>query len=341
MREHRRRGDRGNQVNFSHCGWLLPSVVLTFCGAICQATVGTAEDRTEYFVQVTGAEAAPTKFKSYEEAWSIGVGFHNARRFAESQTALEAAVKLAPNDELRLKAYEALLPVYRVVSESEKMLDACDFILRKTDSDPKRSLTRSALLSFAYERGKIDVVVQRYEKVLKKDAKDRTALYVLSELYDRVKRDPQLAADYTKRLLALSGASDAPVDVPTSAKLAAQYVRQKEYRQGAELFEKIAPLDESLAAWNWKEAATAWLKVGEKEKALAAAKNAAASSAEKRSELLVHFWHRHVGEVFLATGEPALAITHLEKAIESTKIEGYVNDCKIALAKAREAVGAN
>ena len=46
-----------------------------------------------------------------------------------------------------------------------------------------------------------------------------------------------------------------------------------------------------------------------------AAKKSAASAPEKRSMLLTYFWHRGVADVFLDSGEPALAIPHYQQAI--------------------------
>src|SRR5205814_2200726 len=124
-------------------------------------------------------------------------------------------------------------------------------------------------------------------------------------------------------------------DVPEQAQLAQRYVKTGKLKEAAELFETIAPLDAKLEAWHYKEAATTWLKAKEKNKALAAAKKSAkATIPEKRTEQLVHFWHRALGAVFLETGE---AISHFEQAIASTKIEGYIKDCKAKLAQAEAA----
>ena len=71
---------------------------------------------------------------------------------------------------------------------------------------------------------------------------------------------------------------DKPVDVRATAKLAEQYVKLGKPQEGAELFEKIAPLDTNLAAWHWKEAARAWLAVKQKDRAKAAAQAAVAPS---------------------------------------------------------------
>jgi len=290
------------------------------------------------------AQAQPaedSKYQTVDQAWRAGVGYYNAGKFAASRKPFEAALKLAPDDKYRIKVYETLRPVYRQLPKPNKMMEACDFIIRHSDFEPKRSITRSDLLSFMHQRGKVDKLINFYASALKKDPNDFTALYVLSETYDRIKRDPKRAAELTKRLLALNG-GDKPVDVRTTAKLAMQLVRLKKYEEGAELYEKIAPLDKRLAAWHWKEAATAWIKVNNVVKALAAAEKSAASSPESRSQQLEHYWHRHLGEVFLRSGESAKAISHLKKAIDNTTIEGYINDCRrlIEQAEASEKVRA-
>ncbi len=62
----------------------------------------------------------------------------------------------------------------------------------------------------------------------------------------------------------------------------------------------------------------------------------AEASPEKRGDLLLHFWHRALGQVFLETGEPVLAVEHLEAAIKTTKIEGDIKDTQGELATAKE-----
>jgi len=282
---------------------------------------------------------AQTKFQSAEEAWRVGAAFHSSGNYAASREPFEAALQLAPDDNFRLKVYEALLPAYRMLPEPGKFVEASDFIITKSRSAAQRSLARRSLLAFVYQRGKADDLAKRYEEVLKKDEHHRTALYILSELYARVKENPKRAAELTERLVKLDRKEGKPLDVAQSAALAGHYVKAKRFTQGAELYEKIAPLDKKLAAWHWKEAASAWLQAGNRAKALAAAKKSSESAPEQRSDLLAHFWHRGVADVFLATGEPKLAIQHYEKAIQNTDIEGYLQACKKSLAEARAKAG--
>jgi tetratricopeptide (TPR) repeat protein len=282
---------------------------------------------------------AQTKYRSAEEAWRVGVAFCSSRNYAASREPFEAALQMAPDDKFRLKVYEALLPAYRQLADFDKFVGACDFLITKSPTAPQQSITRRALLAFAFERGKLDELASRYEDALKKDPQNRTALYVLSELYSHGKPNPSRAAELIERLAKIDPKSNQPANVLQSANLAMQYVKAKKYTEGAELYEKIAPLDEKLAAWHWKEAAAAWLRTGQKAKALAAAKKSAESPPEQRNDLLAHFWHRNLADVFLATGEAKLAIPHYEQAIAKTKIQGYVDGCQKSLAEARAKAG--
>ncbi|MBS0204138.1 MAG: sigma-70 family RNA polymerase sigma factor [Planctomycetes bacterium] len=278
------------------------------------------------------------KYTNADEAYAIGAALYNARNFSDSQDPFEAALRMAPDDKYRIKVYRALLGAYRQLPEIDKFVDAVDFIITKSDSAAERSLARTDLLSFVFQRGKTNDLARRYEAVLTKDDKNVTALYVLSELYADLKRDPKRSAELLERLAKVSADGGEKLNVAASAKLAQQYVKQGKYKEGASLFEKIAPLDASLAAWHWKEAAQAWIKAKDNPKALAAAKAAVAAGPEKRGDLLLHFWHRALGQVFVATGQPGMAIEHFEEAIKSTTIEGYLKETKAELITAREMV---
>ena len=278
---------------------------------------------------------AQTKYQNADEAWRVGVAYYNSRNYAATQEPLEAALKLAPNDTFRTKVYDALIPAYRTLPDLKKLFQASEFVIEHSDQAAKQSITRRGLIGFTFQRGKINELVSRQEKRLKKNKKDRTSLYILAEIYSRAIPDPQKAITYTNRLAKLDGKKGEPVSVRLSASLAQQHVRAKQYQKGAELYEKIAPLDEALAAWHWKEAASAWLRQGEKQKALVAAKKSHESAPEKRSDLLTHFWHKALADVFLATDQAKLAVEHYEKSIETTNIEGYIKSSKLGLADAK------
>ena len=123
----------------------------------------------------------------------------------------------------------------------------------------------------------------------------------------------------------------------SQAQLAQQLVKAGKFKEGATLFEAIAPLDAKLEAWHLKEAAATWLKAGDKTKAVAAAKKSAAAPPEKRGELLTYFWHRGVADTLLDSGEPAAAVPEYEKAIACCTIDGYLKDSKARLSEAQSA----
>ena len=284
-------------------------------------------------------EKAKSKFKSADEAFGVGAAHYNARNFEASREPFEAALILAPekDSDYRIKVYRALTASYRLLDTVDPFIEASEYIIRHSEQVAEQSLTRSSLMSFIHQRGKVEPFIKRHEARLKKNPKDRLSVYLLSEVYSRVQENPERSVELLKQLAALDGkkAGEA-VDVNASAKLAMQYIRAKEYEKGAELYEQIAPLDKTLEAWHWKEAAAAWLKHKQNDKALAAAKKSEEATPEKRNEQLAHFWHRNLADVFLAAGEPKLAMPHYEKAIETTKIEGYLKGCKASLAEARE-----
>jgi hypothetical protein len=281
------------------------------------------------------AASARAQYSTADEAFRAGALQLQTRNYGASQEPLEAALRLAPDDPYRLKVYEALFPAYRMLPEPDKFLEACEFVIRHSPSADKQSLTRSSMVAFAHQRGKTGELAQRYEDALKKDPDDRTALFVLSYVYAQTQRDPNRAVEMLQRLARLDEKDGKPANVSQLAELARQYVQAKRVVDGASLYEKVAAMDEKLAAWHWKEAGAAWLAAGEKAKALAAARQSDAAKPESRSEQLVHFWHRGLADVFLASDEPKAAIPHYEKAIESTNIPGYLEACRKSLAEAQ------
>ena len=74
---------------------------------------------------------------------------------AKSQAPFEEALRRAPSDKFRLKVYRALLPAYTLLPEIDKKVEALEFIITKTDSQPERSLSRTALLSFKESKSKM------------------------------------------------------------------------------------------------------------------------------------------------------------------------------------------
>jgi len=283
--------------------------------------------------------AAEGKYGSAEEALRVAAAYLSLREYAKSREPLEAALKLAPDDKYRIQVYRALLPVYTQIDNWLPKVEALEFIIQHSEQPAERSLARGELMSFIRNRGKTDAAVKRYEARLKEtreDAVSEATLYILIEVYSRLQNDPRKAAERLEQFAALQQKAGRELTVGDAAQLAGEYVKARKYKEGAELFEQTAKRDEALAAWHYKEAAAAWLKAPDKTRALAAAKLADTSPPEKRGELLEHFWHRGVADVYFETGECVLAIPHYEQAIAKTKIDGYLKDCEKRLAEARQ-----
>lgn len=277
-------------------------------------------------------------YSSSNEALQAAIAFFTIKEYGKGQDAVSQALALAPDDKSRVRVYRSMLRSYTSAPEWEYKVIALEYMIEKSEQAAEVSLARSELIGFTHQRGKDDDLVKRYEDRLKKEPNHEATLYILSEIYTRLKENPKQAAELIEKLAEVQKKSGKELSLGESAKLAGEYVKTKKFKEGAELFEKTAARDADLAAWHFKDAAAAWLKAGDKPKAIAAAKSSAASKGEKRGEQLEHFWHRSLGETFLDCGEPGLAIPHLEKAIEKTKIDGYKKDCEKRLAEAKSKI---
>jgi tetratricopeptide (TPR) repeat protein len=286
-------------------------------------------------VQGPSTAVAQAKYASAEEAFGVGVAYVNAKNYAASQEPLEIALQLARNDAMKLRVSDALVLTYTKLANVPKMVERAEYIIEKSDQEARRSNVRGQLLNFIHEQGKLDEFIARHEAVLKNDPENHVTLYVLSEAFDKLRRDPVRAAALTERLIALEKKQQKPQDVTKMAALASQYAKAKKHQEAAELFEQVAPLDEKLAAWHWKEAATNWLEAKDNKRAIEAARKSLKSAPETRSEILEYFWRKNLADVFLKTGEAATAASQYEAALKKTKIEGYRKECERLLAEAK------
>lgn len=255
-------------------------------------------------------------YKSFDEAYREGAKQTREKKFAEAQTALEAAVKLAADDADRMKAYETLVPAYRQLPEIDKMLEAQEFIIAHAEQRAKRSIAARDLASFLHQRGKVDHGIERFEARLAKDANDPVALHVLAVIYKNVRDNKEKTADLGGRLVSLN--------LVLAQKL-------------AEKHEASAVAATKQQAWFWKEAALAWLEANDKVRALAAAKKSA-TGTEDRSPLLTFYWREGLGQAFLGAGDPKAAIEHFEaaKALAPSKLHQDNIDKKLTEAKAAQ-----
>lgn len=292
--------------------------IVAGCLLAAVAQVATAED-----------------YKSFDEAMAAAKKALATKNYLGSEEPLEAAVKLADDDAKRIEAYRLLIDAYKLHPEIDDVLKACEFIVDHTKNSAERFIFRDKLLDFVEEREKADDLIGHFEKRLKTDENDRTALIMLSNAYAQLKEDPEKSVELTERLEKVIDSADEKGDVVTYSELAKQYVNSKKYRKGAELYEKIAPQDKEKEPWHWKEAALAWLKAGEKEKALQAAMNSTKAGPETRP-LLPYYWNSELGDVYLELGNPMLAISHYEKALKATRIKRYLDITNKKLKEARE-----
>lgn len=281
--------------------------------------------------------AAAQQYSSADEAYRNGARFINDGNLAAARAPLEAALELAPDDASRIRVNRALLIPYRELPDIEPMQRAAEYIITHSEQAAERSLTCRTLLTFIHRRGKLDAAIKGYEDRLKAAPEDRTTLFILTEAYANLKKNPRRSAELAERLAAVEKKLGKDRDPAAQAQLAQQYVRSGKLKEGAALYEQLAPGDPKLAAWHYKEAAAAWLKAGEKNKALAAARKSDAAAPEQRNKSLTYFWHKGLADVYLDAGAPKDAVPHYEAAIESTDIEGYLKDCRDRLAKARAA----
>ncbi|WP_425616547.1 tetratricopeptide repeat protein [Anatilimnocola sp. NA78] len=233
-------------------------------------------------------------FKSFDDAMRAASKQLREKKYAEAQEPLEAAVKLAKNDEDKLKAYQALVPAYRLLPEVDKMLEAQEFVLRHAESRLTRSFAGRDLAVFLHQRGKSDWAIERYEAKLRDEPFDPAALGILTAIFMRQKKEDPSTPEFERRLKEL--------DRKLATKL-------------AEKLEKEAAAAPRTAAWSWKDAAAAWVEAGDNAKALAAARQSLAKGPEERTSILAFYWRQGLGNVFLKSGEPKEAITQFEAAL--------------------------
>jgi tetratricopeptide (TPR) repeat protein len=261
---------------------------------------------------------AQEKYKDFDAAFNDAARRVRDGDYPAAIAPLEAALKLAKDDAQRMKAYQALVPAYQLLPQIDKLLAAQEFIIRHTDRRAGRSLAARDVVSAAFQRGKTDAIAERYEAQLKENPKDPAALTILTVVFTQTKRSDPRGPELKTQLDDL--------DLELAQKL-------------AERLEKDAESAPRTSAAYLKDAATAWLEAGDKAKALAAAKKSAAGPPEQRTSILTYQWHSGLGDVFLQTGEPQLAIAQLEAALAATDQPALRKSVEKKMAEARGAAG--
>lgn len=293
---------------------------------------------------VTGLLVGPSagevraQYNNFSQALNAGAGALNARQYENARAPLEYALKAATDDAGRLQAHAMLTSVYFHAGQTDKVINSLDFILTHSASEPQRAMVRRAMINYVTNQGKAGEVRDLYEDRLKANPEDVAALYVLSDIYSKVLQNPQRAGELVTKLaevLKKNGGSNDPYVDPN---LAGQFVKAGKIKEGAAMYERIAANDPKMAGVYYKDAAQAWLKAGDKAKALAAARNADNSLPESRTGILEYFYHRGLGDIYFATNEPALAAEHFEQAIAKSTVDGYTKDTRKLLEQAKTLV---
>jgi len=276
-------------------------------------------------------------FKTAEDAYDAGLAGLKKKDWAKAEAALVEATKLSKNPALTGQAYRALLRAVAHDADPTKYLAAMDHVLKNPTSPAEKALSRVDLLAFLQERNKAKEAAAYYDARLKKDNRDMAALYALSAIHGDLLGDAARAAELTNQLTRITAQGGDKLDGPATARLAAMQVRAGKLAEAADLFERAGGLDERNRGLHFKDAATTWLKAGEKAHAVTAAKEATkAGLPEGQPKLNQHFWHRGLGQVYLQTAEYQRAIPHLEKAIELTDLDGYKKGTQAELDEARK-----
>ena len=155
-----------------------------------------------------------SKYASAQEALAVASGYLSLKEYAKSREPLEEALKLAPDDQYRIRIYRALIPAYTIASDWKPKVEALEFIIRNSEQDAERSLARTEMMGFIRQRGKTKELVKRYEQQLKDDPSDESTLYILTEVYSRLTDEPQKAASILERLTKLKAVAGEELSVP-------------------------------------------------------------------------------------------------------------------------------
>lgn len=271
-------------------------------------------------IVVSQGAAAPARgeeYATYREAMSAASKFMKERSYAAAQAPLEAALKLAPSDAERLRIYNNLMAAYRLLPENDKMIEACEFTMANTREDAERSITARSLTSFLFQRGKLDAASKTYQDRLAKEPDELVSLAMMTAISGVHPNDSGAAKDYQARL---------------------EKVQQQRNANLAAAEETLAAANPAQATDHWKQAAIYRVRAAQNTKAIEDAKQAELTGPDKRSQILLHYWHAQLGDVFLSAGAPKEAIPHFEQAIATTSIAGAKERCEKQLTEAKAKV---
>ena len=305
------------------------------------------------FLLLTGVAPAQ-EFKTAEQAASVGIAHARAQDWEAARGPLEAARKMMLADreegaraDFRLRnLHEALMATYSELGETEALFETGEWLMRNTDHAAGRSLTGRRMLGYARSKKDRDLLRGRFEEDLKKDAGDRIALVMLSDVAE-ADRDYDRAAELLGKYIALdrgTGTGPEPRARIEHARLLDKADKHeaaaKEYAElaaeaakvGGDPTETFGP--SSTAGNLWLKSAQAWVSAGDEKQAAAAAARAEEAGDEYLDDPHPYYFHSFLGGVYRDLDETAKAIPHLEKAVELARFGRESDEKKLEEARA-------
>jgi tetratricopeptide (TPR) repeat protein len=268
-------------------------------------------------VTVLFASGLPAQeYKTVREAKAAAGPHLRSMNYAAAQAPLEAALKLTPESDTkeRIDLYRALMACYRLLPEPDKMIEAVEYILQHSPSKTERSLIARNFTSFMHQRGKTDASIARYEEKLKANAKDPSALVILTKTYLYVKNDKTRGGKLEADLKQLD------VERATAE---------------AERMAKEADAQADAAALNWLNVAKMWLDAENKEQAKAAAARSLKAMPESRTGILTMQWRESLGDVLMEVGDREEAVRQYMQALEKASADILKKNIQKKLDKAK------
>jgi tetratricopeptide (TPR) repeat protein len=287
------------------------------------------------FLPLHVSSAKDAEFVSFNAAMSAGHAMRQAGKLDESEAALEAALTLASKPRQLCDAHRMLMSVYSETDQPKKMFQSAEYVVENAPYPAYASLTLGSLLAIVHRKGLDVPMKERYEKRLKHDPKDRTALTIMEKFTYQLVHDHAKRGELLQRLIDLDREQGKTPEPEMISNRAFSYKLSREYVKAAELFESTSSLSKQIQTYCLMEAAEAWKQAGEKEKSLDAAQRAHEIGPDKKSRRSLYRWHRTLGEIFLSHLKKSEAIHHFEIALEEANIDAYREQCEELIAQAK------
>ncbi len=221
---------------------------------------------------------------------------------------LEIAARTTANKAAQVKALFELARILEKSKKTEKAIDAYKAISAAADRPRDKHTARAALLRLYQRSGKLDQAIQDYEKKVAETPDDEEALYILSEVYDRLKPDPEKATAIIERLQAKT-----PDDRQLQDRLAIAYLKHEQPEKAVELFKRSLERKPDEKSHYFGRSAETYRRAGNKEEALEWARKLVETD-EPTAEA-----HDRLARFYAVMAMNKEAVGELQKAIELAK----------------------